>query len=112
MGLPEIFGLLLGFAFCLIILAILISYSFKFWLRTRFWFRYGSKGRFILFVYSDSPNWKDYIESKILPRIRSHVVVLNWSERKKWPAKSAFEAKVFRRWAGYREFNPVAIVFL
>jgi hypothetical protein len=64
-----------------------------------------------LFVYSDSPNWKSYIESNILPRIESHAVTLNWSERKRWDEANPFEAKVFRRWAGDREYNPVAIVF-
>src|SRR5215210_5732019 len=88
-----------------------MSFAYKCWLRFRFWLRYASKGRFILFVYSNSPNWKDYIESNILPRIESHAVTLNWSERKSWDEAYPFEAKILRRWAGDSEFNPVAIVF-
>ena len=111
MKLADIVAGLIATLFLLIILAILISYARKLWLKTRFRMRYRSEGRFILFVYSDSPHWKDYIESNILPRIGSCSVTLNWSERKKWGAQSPFEARVFKRWAGDREFNPVAIIF-
>lgn len=111
MKLADIFAGLIATLFLLIILAILISYAHKLWLKTQFLMRYGSEGRFILFVYSDSPHWKDYIESNILPRVGSYSVTLNWSERKKWGDQSPFEARIFKRWAGDREFNPVAIIF-
>ncbi|HEX8149698.1 MAG TPA: hypothetical protein VF591_21140 [Pyrinomonadaceae bacterium] len=80
------------------------------WLKYRFWRRHGRLGRFVLFVYSDSPNWKAYVESNILPRIEGHAVTLNWSRRGEWARTHPFEAKVFRRWAGEREFNPLALV--
>jgi len=35
-------------------------------------------------VYSDSPNWKEYIESEWLPRLGEQVVILNWSQRNNW----------------------------
>ena len=110
MRLVNIIATILLLLFGSIILGILISYAYRFWLKIRFRIRYGSQGRFVLFVYSNSPNWKDYIESKILPRIDEHAVTLNWSERKKWKTQSPFEARVFRRWAGESEFNPIAIV--
>jgi hypothetical protein len=81
------------------------------WLIFRFWRRHGQHGRFVLLVYSDSPNWKDYIEAKILPRLEPHVVTLNWSERQQWKQTNPFEARVFNHWAGEREFNPLALVF-
>jgi hypothetical protein len=62
-------------------------------------------------VYSESPNWQAYIEAKILPRIKDRAVVLNWSERRLWPDASPWEARFFRRFAGGREFNPLALVF-
>jgi hypothetical protein len=111
MRLSDIFWGIIASIFGLILLATLISFAYKLWLRSRFWLRYGRKGKFILFVYSNSPNWKDYIEANILPRIDSHAVTLNWSERRKWKKEHPLEAKVFRRWAGREEFNPVAIVF-
>ena len=95
----------------LIVLAVLSFYAYRLWLKTRFRQRYGRHGKFILFIYSDSPNWKDYVESNILPRIGSHSVILNWSERRKWGEQFPFEARVFRSWAGDSEFNPIAILF-
>jgi hypothetical protein len=80
------------------------------WLRLRFRRRWGPE-RIALLVYSDSPHWKRHIEERWLPHIGDRVVILNWSERKTWPRSRRLEAAVFRRYAGPREFNPVAIVF-
>lgn len=91
-----------------------VAYPFRLlygeWLKYRFWRRHGGAGRFVLFVYSDSPNWKTYVESNILPRVGGHAVVLNWSHRREWEQAHSFEARVFRRWAGKREFNPLALI--
>ena len=84
---------------------------YEWWLKHRFWHRHGKFGRFVLFIYSDSPNWKDYIEENILPRIQSNAITLNWSTRREWQKTNPFEAKVFNHWAGKREFNPIAILF-
>ena len=65
--------------------------------------------RFILFVYSDSPTWKDYIKANIMSRLEKHAVILNWSERKSW--KSSLAVLAFRYFGGYRNFNPMALVF-
>lgn len=62
-----------------------------------------------LFVYSDSPAWKEYIEREILPYIQDRAVILNWSERRKW--KSSLPVLAFRYFGGYRNFNPIGIVF-
>jgi hypothetical protein len=70
------------------------------WLKYRFWRRHGRAGRFVLFVYSDSPNWKAYVESNLLPRVEEHAVTLNWSRRREWERTHPLEARVFRRWAG------------
>ena len=70
--------------------------------------RPGKRG---ILVYSNSPNWQQYIEQNWLPRIGSQFVLLNWSNRSKWPVEAPFEARVFRRFAGDREFNPLAIIF-
>jgi len=67
------------------------------------------RGRDILFVYSDSPIWHDYIEQRLLPPIRDRAVVLNWSHRKRWRLSLARAA--FHHFGGYREFNPLAVVF-
>jgi hypothetical protein len=80
-------------------------------LRVWFWRAHVSQGRFILFVYSESPNWKSYVEENILPRIADSAVILNWSERRLWPSNHPWEARFFRRFAGDREFNPIALIF-
>jgi hypothetical protein len=91
-----------------------LIYPFKLlrgeWVKYLFWRRHGRHGRLILFVYSDSPNWKSYIESNILPHIEAHAITLNWSRRREWAQTHPFEAKLFRRWAGEQEFNPLALV--
>jgi len=65
--------------------------------------------QFVLFVYSDSPTWKDYIEREILPNIQNRAVILNWSERRKW--KNSLAVLAFQYFGGYRNFNPIGIVF-
>ncbi len=70
------------------------------------------QGRRRLLVYSNSPVWRDYIEANWLARLSDVAVRLNWSERKRWRGEHPFEERVFRRWAGPREFNPLAIAFL
>ena len=64
----------------------------------------------VLFVYSDSPHWKKYIEANILPNLPANTVVLNWSERASWP-KFSLSVRLFRCFAGEREFNPIGLVF-
>ena len=64
---------------------------------------------FVIFVYSNSPTWKDYIEKEILPYIQDRAVILNWSERNKW--KNSLTVLAFRYFGGYRNFNPMGIVF-
>lgn len=72
------------------------------------WISWGR--RRVLFVYSDSPVWKDFVETEILPRIRDCAVVLNWSDRRNWNQWS-LAALAFHRFAGSQDFNPVAMIF-
>lgn len=69
-----------------------------------------SQGKFILFVYSDSPNWKSYIERNILPQIQDHAVILNWSKRSQWD-NTSWPVQIFEHWGGRKDFNPLAVVF-
>ena len=85
------------------------------WKERRLWRRFEAKwrpqGKAGLLVYSNSPHWQTYIESRWLPTLAHRLVVLNWSDRYAWSASSPLEAAIHRHWAGTREFNPVAIVF-
>src|SRR5689334_20167809 len=63
----------------------------------------------VLFVYSNSPIWKDYVEREIIPYMQGRAVILNWSERKSWG--NSLPTLAFRYFGGDRNFNPIAIVF-
>jgi hypothetical protein len=73
------------------------------------WILWCSRGRNVLYVYSDSPIWKDHIESEVIPRCSDRVVILNWSRRKRWRVSLA--TLLFHHFGGSKEFNPIAIVF-
>ncbi len=106
----EIGSLIVGFLLGVTVLKSLAPFALKFVLKFRFWVRHGRKGKVILFVYSDSSNWKDYIEAKILPSLEGCSVILNWSKRREWESSMQFEARLFNQWAGSGEFNPTAIL--
>jgi len=96
---------------------ILIALLFSLWhigraitlhaLLLAFW---SPRDRHVLFVYSNSPNWKDNCEREILPRLPHTAVILNWSERKTWP-RHALATRLFHAYAGAEQFNPIGIVF-
>jgi len=73
------------------------------------WFWWCWRGHDILFVYSDSPIWHDYIEQQVLPHLGERAVVLNWSQRKRWRLSLARMA--FYHFGSYRQFNPLGVVF-
>jgi hypothetical protein len=74
------------------------------------WLLWLPKGKDILFVYSDSPIWHEYMTTEILPLVERRAVVLNWSERSKWPLWS-IGVSVFHRFGGVRDFNPLVVLF-
>ena len=96
------------------------------WLGLRVRLQWYPKGKRLLFVYSNSPNWKDYIEATLLPKIQQQAVIVNWSDRNQWNwRRKPLELRVFRHWAGVNrylfhgkvtwdgdEFNPIAITFI
>ena len=73
------------------------------------WTWWTMRGRDVLFVYSDSPIWHDYVEVHILPYLGDRAIVLNWSQRKRW--RFSIARLAFHHFGGYRQFNPLAVVF-
>ena len=73
------------------------------------WLFWNTRGIRLLYVYSNSPNWQEYIEREIVPKLPERKIVLNWSERQKWK-KVNFASLVFWHFGGYRAFNPMAVV--
>lgn len=74
------------------------------------WSVWGFRDKDTLFVYSDSPIWRDYMLSEILPLVERRAVVLNWSERSKWKRWS-LPVLAFRFFGGQKAFNPLVLVF-
>jgi hypothetical protein len=81
------------------------------WLNCQFRSRWGPAGKHILFVYSESRYWQEYIEGNIVPSIKNKAVFLNESKRSEWEKSMPLEAKALLHWGGDSEFNPIAIVF-
>jgi hypothetical protein len=73
------------------------------------WLTWCSRGRYALVVYSNSPIWQEYFETRVLPELGARAAVLNWSERTRW--NMSLPVVLFRFFGGTREFNPMAIVF-
>ena len=78
-------------------------------LHVAIWTWWGLRGRNVLFVYSESPIWQDYISEHILPFLGERAIVLNWSERKRW--RISLGRLAFYHFGGYRQFNPLAVLF-
>jgi len=105
------FNLLLVVLIYLVALPFLISSFIKgVFLGFKFRTMARRQGKFIIFVYSDSPTWKWYIEQNILPHVQQYAMILNWSERSRWD-RSSWIVQAFHHWGGEREFNPIAIVY-
>ena len=102
--------LFLPFVLPLALLAIVLHILYKITLYLLVWVIWLPRGKDILFVYSDSPIWRDYMATEILPLVQDRAVVLNWSERKKW-RRWRLGVAVFHHFAGGREFNPLVMLF-
>jgi hypothetical protein len=102
--------LILPFILPLALVAVLLHLLHKAILYLLVWLLWLPKGKDILFVYSDSPIWHEYMATQILPLVQERAVVLNCSERSKWP-RWAFRVDVFHSFGGSREFNPLVVFF-
>jgi hypothetical protein len=105
----SVLGILIGGIVCFVAFAIMRHYVRGAQLRAKFLSQHGRNGKYILFVYSNSPNWKEYIETNILPKLEPFAVVLNWSKRSEWRGNMPLEAKIVDHFGSYREYNPIAI---
>ena len=102
--------LFLPFVLPLALVAIVLHFLYKITLYLLVWMLWLPRGKNIVFVYSDSPIWHDYMATEVLPLVQERAFVLNWSERKKWRRWSLGVA-VFRHFGGGREFNPLVVLF-
>lgn len=102
-------AILLPIVLLLVVIALLRVFITSLVVHSAAWLFWRRRGHDVLFVYSNSPIWKEYIETEILPAIRDRSVVLNWSERKKWPP--GIPRMMFDHFGGSRGFNPMAVAF-
>lgn len=79
-------------------------------LNVAIWVLYCSRGIRVLFVYSNSPIWQEYLEERVIPRLPENAIVLNWSERRNWK-RFSLSVRAFHHFGGDREFNPLAVIF-
>ena len=103
-------GVTLAPLLLVVVLVAVLAYAiFTVSLHVAIWTWWCLRGRDVLFVYSDSPIWRGYIDDRIIPLLGERAVVLNWSQRKQW--RPSLARLAFGHFGGSREFNPLAVVF-
>lgn len=93
----------------LLISAVVFAASYSL-LYLAIWCWWLPRGKNVLFVYSESPIWRDYMLAEILPLVVHRAVVLNWSERRAWK-RCSLAALAFWFFGGRKAFNPLILVF-
>ena len=101
--------LLLPLVIVCAVAAALLFLAWSVCLHIAIWTWWCLRGRDVLFVYSDSPIWREYIETRVLPFLGPRATVLNWSHRKRWSL--SLSRMAFYHFGGSRRFNPLAVVF-
>jgi hypothetical protein len=110
LGKAALLVVLLPIVLPLAVIAFALHFLYRITLYLLVWVLWLPRGKDILFVYSDSPIWHDYMTTQVLPRVHERAVVLNWSERKGWPLWS-LGVPVFHHFGGTRDFNPLVLLF-
>lgn len=105
----PLIALILVIALPVVLLVVGGQVLFSIALHVVIWTVWCGRGRDVLFVTSDSPVWGLYIRENLLPPLGDRVIILNWSERKKWRFSLARVA--FYYFGGQHEYNPMAVVF-
>lgn len=94
----------------LIILGLVLHTANKIVVYLIVWLWWIPRGKDVLFVSSNSPIWKEYMETQILPFVAERATVIDWSARQNWP-KWSFTVRVFRTFGRGRDFNPMVVLF-
>ena len=94
----------------LIVISVLSWLLYRISLNLLIWCFWYPQGKFVLFVHSDSPVSQAYLQKNLLPIVKEHAVVLNWSERKQWSRRS-LAVRAFYSFGGRYDYNPLVVVF-
>lgn len=95
----------------LVVGSVVVSEVFSFVLLAESRRAFEARGIRCLVVYSESPTWEEYICDRWLPRLGHCAVMLNSSDRSRWPA--SLEVRLFKHFVGssWRNVNPSVLVF-
>jgi hypothetical protein len=77
------------------------------------WVWWLPSGKDVLYVSSDSPIWKEYMEAEIFPLVAKRAVVLSWSDRSKM-AKVVFCCSRFPHvwsWTRFQSYGRTVSAF-
>ena len=102
--------ILLPLVLPLALFAVASHFAYRALLYLLVWAFWLPRGKDILFVYSDSPIWHEYMATYVLPLVQERAVVLNWSQRKKW-SRWLLGVAVFHHFGGAGDFNPLVVAF-
>ena len=111
MYLSNLLVLLTPFVVVVALIWIVGSFLFSLLVLMSVWLSWSWRGKDLLIIYSDSPLWKDYFESGLLPRMGNRAEVLNWSNQSKWQLLS-LKTIVFSQFKGEKDFNPMLLQIL
>jgi hypothetical protein len=102
--------LLLPIILPLAIVGLVLHFLNKAFVYLLVWAWWLPRGKDVLFVSSDSPIWKEYMEDEVFPLVAKRAMVLSWSARSEW-SKWSFAVRVFRTFGRGRDFNPMVVLF-
>jgi hypothetical protein len=103
-------ALLLPIILPLAVVGLVLSFLNKVVVYLLVWVWWLPRGKDVLYVSSDSPIWKEYMETEVLPLVAQRAIVLSWSARSKW-LRWSFAVRVFRTFGRGRDFNPMVVLF-
>ena len=75
--------LLLPIILPLAIVGVILNFLNKAVVYLLVWVWWLPKGKDVLYVSSDSPIWKEYMETEVFPLVAKRAIVLSWSARSK-----------------------------
>ncbi len=93
----------------LILLWVAIMMMQAMFVNVAIWSWWCTRGRNVLFIYSDSIASREYVEQQILPKLAGRVVSVNWSQRpQRGVSLARFTGQYFCK---SRKDRPMAVVF-
>jgi hypothetical protein len=74
------------------------------------WWLWCRRGKDVFYMSSQSPVWREYMETHILPLVQERAVIVDWTERRELE-RFSLKAAVARSYSREKEFNPIVVLF-